>query len=371
MTTSKKQLSLDLRAFLLITSALIILGFIFIYSASSVYALERLGSSSYYVKKQFWGLLLGVLGLIVARALPLPFIKKASPYLFFGSFILTALTLVPGFSVHIHGSSRWLNLMGIVFQPSDMLKMAFLIYAAFLIEKKELRLSSHKSGFIPILALLGLVCLVLLKQPDFGLTVTLAVTTLSLLFIANMSMRYLLFLAAGLLPLAIALIFYKPYRLHRILTFLNPWADPQGAGFQIIQSLIAIGSGSAWGLGITHSQQKFFYLPMQHTDFIFSIIAEETGFFGTFLLISLFVLFLYKGLRIAWQLPDIFSLFVTLGFVILTSLQAIINIAVASGLAPTKGIGLPFISYGNTGLVCSICMVGLIINCVSQAKNSL
>ncbi len=365
MFTTKKQLTFDVQIFLLSIAAIITIGLVFIYSASSVYALEKLGSSSYYVKKQLWGLLIGISGLIVARALPLPFIKKASPYLFIGSFGLTILTLIPGFGVHIHGSSRWLNLAGIVFQPSELLKVTFLVYLAYLLEKKE---QTNKTSFLPILAILGVICLVLLRQPDFGLTVTLAITTFAVLFIANMSMRYLLFALAGLLPIALALILYKPYRLHRILTFLNPWADPQGAGFQIIQSLIAIGSGSWFGLGITHSQQKFFYLPMQHTDFIFSIIAEETGFFGVLVLIALFVLFLYFGLRIAWQLRDIFSLFVTLGFVILTSLQAIINIAVASGLAPTKGIGLPFISYGNTSLIANLCMVGLIMNCAAQAK---
>jgi cell division protein FtsW len=367
MITAQKQLSRDLRIFLLIVATLVTIGLVFIYSASSVYALEKLGRSSYYVKKQLWGVILGIIGLILARTIPLAFIKKASPYLFLGSFALTALTLISRFTVHIHGSSRWVNLLGIVFQPSELLKISFLVYVAYLLEKKELHLNA-KTSFIPIFSLLAVVCLVLLRQPDFGLTVTLAVTTITLLFIANMSLRYLLIVAAGLIPIAFALVLYKPYRLHRILTFLNPWADPQGAGFQIIQSLIAIGSGSFWGLGITHSQQKFFYLPMQHTDFIFSIIAEETGFFGASLLIMLFVLFLYFGLRIAWQLRDLFSLFVTLGFVILTSLQAIINIAVASGLAPTKGIGLPFISYGNTALVCSLCMVGLVMNCVAQAK---
>ena len=150
------------------------------------------------------------------------------------------------------------------------------------------------------------------------------------------------------------------------MTFINPWNDPQGAGFQIIQSLIAIGSGKWMGIGVAQSKQKFFYLPMQHTDFIFSIIAEETGFLGSFIIITLFTLFLLTGLRIAWQLQDSFSFFSVLGFVIMLSLQALINIFVVVGLLPTKGIGLPFISYGLSGLVCNMVMIGLIINMAQE-----
>jgi len=169
------------------------------------------------------------------------------------------------------------------------------------------------------------------------------------------------------IPAVVSLVYLKPYRLKRILTFLNPWEDPKGAGFQIIQSLIAIGSGSLWGVGISHSKQKFFYLPMQHTDFIFSIVAEEAGFLGSLCIIALFVSFAYFGMRLSWQLRDPFYQFTVLGFVILITLQAIINLAVTTGLVPTKGIGLPFVSYGNTSLVCSLCMVGLIINIVHSS----
>jgi cell division protein FtsW len=165
-----------------------------------------------------------------------------------------------------------------------------------------------------------------------------------------------------LLPIAVSLMLLKPYRLKRILVFLNPWDDPLGSGFQIIQSLIAVGSGSFWGLGVGNSRQKFFYLPMQHTDFIFSVIAEETGFLGTFTIISLYIVLLYFGLRIAWRIQNRFASLVIAGFSMVTSLQALINIAVTTGLVPTKGIGLPFISYGNTSLVCNLLMVGIVIN---------
>src|SRR5690606_20698098 len=174
----------------------------------------------------------------------------------------------------------------------------------------------------------------------------------------------------GLGTSAFILILLRPYRLQRILTFLDPWQDPKGAGFQIIQSLIAIGSGNWLGTGIAHSRQKFFYLPMQHTDFIFSIIAEETGLVGSLFLIVLFIFFLYFGMRIAHQLNDNFNALCIIGFILLISLQAIMNMAVTTGLAPTKGVGLPFISYGNTSLVCYLFMIGVIINMVHNNRIS-
>lgn len=349
---------------LFVVGLLITVGLLFIYSSSSVYALESYGSAHYFVKKQIIGLLVGLCALVCARLIPLKVIKKLSPLVYVGSLVLTALTFVPFFARTIHGSSRWLNLFGFVFQPSELLKISFLIYLATFLAKKEHKKHSLKYSYIPFLIILALPCLLLLKQPDFGLTVTLSITAFILLYIAEFKTKHLLVTLSAFIPAAIALVIFKPYRLKRLLTFLNPWEDPQGAGFQIIQSLIAIGSGSFWGVGIAQSKQKYFYLPMQHTDFIFSIIAEETGFIGSSILVVLFMLFLYFGLRIARNATDSFSFFVTLGFIILTSLQALINIAVATGLVPTKGIGLPFVSYGNTSLVCNLAMIGLLINVV-------
>jgi cell division protein FtsW len=369
MITAKKQLRLDLSFLLTIIVTLIVIGFIFIYSSSSVFALEKMGSATYFVKKQLIGLVLGILGLIVMRCIPLETLKKYTPLLFFAALGLTCLTLVPFLAQHVHGSSRWLKI-GIAFQPSELLKIFLIMYIAYFVTKKEHSRPSFINGYLPILCILGITSLILLRQPDFGLTVTLATTVCALLFIAQFHVKYLLMTLLACIPGIILLVCMKAYRLKRILTFLNPWADPQGAGFQIIQSLIAIGSGGFWGLGIGQSKQKFFYLPMQHTDFIFSIIAEETGFVGAGFLILLYLLFLYFGLRIAMELTDQFCKLTMFGFVILISLQATINIAVATGLAPTKGIGLPFVSYGNTALICQLLMVGIIINMVANQKMS-
>jgi cell division protein FtsW len=361
MITNQVPLKSYLRIFVTITTLLIIVGCIFVYSSSCVYALETYGSSHYFIKKQLIGLALGLAGLICIQCIPLNVIRLLSPLMLIGGIGLTSLSLFSHFSVHIHGSSRWIRLAGIAFQPSEFLKIALILYLAHFLTKRTISTYSFTQHYLPLAIILGVVSILLLRQPDFGLTVTLLTTSLCMLFIAQFPLKHLCITAACLLPAAIGLIMMKSYRLKRILIFLNPWEDPQGAGFQIIQSLIAIGSGGMWGKGITHSQQKFFYLPMQHTDFIFSIIAEEIGFVGCIFLILLFTLFLYFGIRIAYQLHNPFSRLATIGFITLITLQTIINIAVASGMAPTKGIGLPFISYGNTALMASIFMVGFII----------
>jgi len=362
----KKKLAFDLKIFLAIILLLILVGFIFIYSSSSVFALEKMGQASFFVRKQFLGFILGLFAIFITINLPLNFIKKFTPAFFLFSLLLTSLTLIPQFSLKIHGSNRWLSLGGIAFQPSELIKIGLMMYTAYFLDKKLYKYGSFFKNFLPLLLILGITALILLRQPDFGLTAALYVTIFSLLFIANYQIKYLILTVFMAFLGSIVLILYKPYRFKRVLTFLDPWKDPLGSGFQIIQSLIAIGSGNFWGVGISNSRQKFFYLPMQHTDFIFSIIAEETGFLGSLLLILLFILFLYFGLRIILKLEDNFSLFAGLGFIILISLQALINFCVVTGLLPTKGVGLPFVSYGLSSLICSMTMIGLILNFVKN-----
>ena len=365
-----KNLSLyaDLRVFLIIITTLILIGCLFVYSSSSVYALETFGTSLFFVKRQLIGLCVGMIALCIGRSMPLSFIKKTSTLFFLCSLFLIGLTLLPSVSRNIHGSSRWLTFFKFSFQPSEIVKIALIFYVARFLEKKSLKKASSFLQQLFFVLFIGAMCILLLKQPDFGMMVTLLLTTILLFFVAHAHLKHicLTFLTLGIS--AFFLIIFRSYRLKRLLTFLDPWQDPKGSGFQIIQSLIAIGSGHWLGTGIAHSRQKFFYLPMQHTDFIFSIIAEETGFVGALFLIILFILFLYFGIRIAHQIHDTFGAFTIMGFVILITLQSLMNMAVVTGLAPTKGVGLPFISYGNTALVCSLFMVGVIINIVHNNK---
>jgi cell division protein FtsW len=310
------------------------------------------------------GIGIGALAFLIARIVPASIIRSCTQPIFWTALVITALTIYSPFKIHIHGSSRWLNCAGLIFQPSELLKMAFILYLAYFFSTQQRYTTWHT--YIPLIIVCGTTSAILLQQPDFGLTMTLLSTTLILFFITQSGLAYIASVCAALGVSATILILMQPYRMQRIAVFLDPWKDPKGKGFQIIQSLIAIGSGGTYGLGISHSRQKFFYVPMQHTDFIFSIIAEETGFLGSCIIVLLFTIFVYYGIKLALQLHNQYAAFCVLGFTILIGLQSIINIAVASNLAPTKGIGLPFISYGNTSLVCTLCMIGFIVNLVHQ-----
>ncbi|MCF7800251.1 putative lipid II flippase FtsW [Candidatus Babeliales bacterium] len=360
----KNNLKLDFKIFFCISSFLTLIGLIFIYSSSSVFALEKFGSANFFLKKQLFFLIPAILGFIFFASISIKFLKKYAFLFFLFSLFLTILTFIPQLSIKVHGSNRWLNLFGFSLQPSEFLKFFLLIYIGAFLAKKEKYVKSFFNSYLPFLLILGFTFLILLKQPDFGSVVTLMVTAFTLFFIAKFNFFYLFITALCAVPAAIFLIATKSYRLQRILIFINPWSDPRGRGFQIIQSLIAIGSGSLWGVGISNSRQKFFYLPMQHTDFIFSIIAEEVGFVGVFIIVFLYFLFCLFGFRIALKLSDSFAVFTVLGFIILISLQSVVNFMVVSGLLPTKGLGLPLISYGGTALICFWCMIGLIANFV-------
>lgn len=361
------RLKSDLRKFLLVVVGLTLIGLIFIYSSSSVFALEKFGNSAYFLKKQLAYLFLGIIGFFIFALTPKEFWKKYASLFFIGSVLLTLLTFVPQLGLKCHGSNRWLSIAGFSFQPSELLKLFLLIYMGYFLEKKQQVSGSFFNSYLPYLFILGITSLVLLKQPDFGSMVTIFSTSVILLFIAEFNLIYLLMTVLLMIPAGVYLILTKSYRLNRIMIFLNPWADPQGRGFQIIQSLIAVGSGSLWGLGISNSKQKFFYLPMQHTDFIFSIIAEETGFVGSCVVVIFYFLLCLYGLRLALRLKGDFEFFTSIGFIVFISLQSVINLMVTTGLVPTKGLSLPFISYGGTAIISLFCMMGLIAN---FAKNN-
>lgn len=363
-----KQSSLRWHAIALtiIVAMLIIIGLLFIYSASAVFGMEKCASAHYFVQKQLLGLFLGIIALGITRSLPIKLLQHTSPLAALASVAATALTLIPGFASTIHGSSRWLHI-GISWQPSELLKISLILYTSALLARQTTTGVPRRTWYY-FLLLLGATTIILLKQPDFGLMITLLATIAIMFFIANVAIKQLLLAGIGSIPLLMALILWRPYRLKRILAFLNPWQDPHGAGFQIIQSLIAIGSGGWCGVGIGHSKQKFFYLPMQHTDFIFAIIAEETGFIGCSIIILLYLLLLYVGLRIAWQLTNRFCSFTVLGFTLLIHMQTIINLFVILGLVPTKGIGLPFISAGNSALIVHLAMIGIILGMARKEK---
>jgi len=345
-----------------ITLLLVILGVLFIYSASIAYGLEIKGDALFFLKKHILGLFIGLCVLIIIQKIPLYSIKYYTDSFFFLTFFLTSLTLLKPYQVIINGASRWITIGSWTFQPSELLKVATILYTAKLFSKKNLSLCETLWFFLIIL----LVAFLFLQQPDFGGLMLVMTTCFMLLFITHATLFASILTMIGTTFFGVFLIIIQPYRLQRVITFLNPWIDPQGKGFQIIQSFIALGSGGFLGNGISHSSQKLFYLPMQHTDFIFAIIGEEIGFSGCFLIILLYIFLFLYGIRLSIALKDPFCKVFVAGFTILINLQAITSIAVTCGLIPTKGVGLPFISYGMTNLICSLIMIGLIMHTTDE-----
>jgi len=341
---------------------LICIGIVMIYSSSSIYAWEKYHDSFFFLKRHIIFLIIGALLTFLAMLVDYRLFRKfARPFLWVSIFLLV-LVLVPGIGREVSGAQRWFRFKFISFQPSELANLAVIIYSADFICRKGDLIRTLFKGFLPPVCVLGFISLLILAQPDLGTVIALGSVILLMLFIAGARGRYILGLILVSLPVVYLLIFNVAYRRARILAFLNPWLDPKGTGFQIIQSQVALGSGGIFGVGLGHSKQKLFYLPAAHTDFIFSIIGEELGLLGTLGIIILFMLFIREGLKIIKNAPDKFGYFLALGLVLMISLRAVINICVSCGLFPTKGLPLPFISYGGSSFMFDMVSVGILIN---------
>jgi len=341
---------------------LICIGIVMIYSSSSIYAWERHHDSFYFLKRHLIFLTIGAVLTFLVMLFDYRSLRKyARPFLVF-SLLLLVFVLIPGLGRQVSGAQRWFRFHFLSFQPSELANLALIIYIADFVCRKANLIKTFLKGFLPPVCILGVASLLILLQPDLGTTIALSSVVMIMLFVAGVRGRYLLGLILASLPAMYLLVFSVPYRRARIMAFLNPWLDPQGTGFQVIQSQVAIGSGGLFGVGLGHSKQKLFYLPAAHTDFIFSIIGEELGLLGTLGVIILFMIFIRQGLRIIKNAPDKFGYFLALGLVVLISLRAIINIGVSCGLFPTKGLPLPFISYGGSSLIMDMVSVGILVN---------
>jgi len=341
---------------------LICVGLIMIYSSSSIYSWERYKDSFFFFKRHLSFLFIGAVITFLVMSMDYKQLRRYSKPLMVVSFFMLVLVLIPGLGREVSGARRWFRFKMFSFQPSELATLATLIYVSDFIARRGPQIRSFTRGFLPpMLALGGIIALILL-QPDLGTSLALGVVVVIMLFIAGVRPLYILSLILASLPALYVLIFAVPYRRMRILAFLNPWLDPRGSGFQIIQSQIALGSGGLFGVGLGQSKQKLFYLPAAHTDFIFSIIGEELGLLGTLGVIVLFMIFIRQGLKIIKNAPNAFSYFLSLGLVLMISLKAIINIGVSCGVFPTKGLPLPFISYGGSSFIFDMICVGLLLN---------
>ncbi|MDP1853364.1 MAG: putative lipid II flippase FtsW [Candidatus Omnitrophota bacterium] len=344
----------------LITFFLVCIGIVMIYSASSIYAWETLGDTNYYLKRQLLYVGIGCLFMLLAMSFDYKLLRRYAKPLFVVSLFLLVLVLILGREAG--GAKRWFKAFGFSFQPSELMQVSLIIYLADFISRKKNLIFDFWRGFVPPLLLLASASLLVLIQPDLGTAFLLVVIAFIMLFVSGVSLSYIGLCAFISIPALYLLIFRVPYRRARVLAFLNPWLDPKGSGFQLIQSQIALASGGVFGLGLGQSKQKLFYLPAAHTDFIFSIIVEELGLLGALLVITLFIMFIWQAVLIYCNTPDTFGKLLSLGILSMIGLKVCINIGASLGFLPTKGLPLPFISYGGTSLIFDMICVGLLLN---------
>ncbi len=345
------------------------LGIIMIYSSSSIAAAQKFNDGAYFMKKQVLFGLCGIISMFLMMRMPYSNLKKFAYPLWGASIVLLVLVLIPGIGAKVGGAVRWLRFGALSFQPAELTKLAVITLLAYSLSKKEPgQVKQFSIGVLPHLILIVPLCTLIVLQPDFGNSMMLVAVLFTMLFVAGVRLRYLGSLGAVAGALAAVLIVCKGYRYDRLLAFLDPWENATGSGFQIVQSFIAFGSGGLLGTGLGRGTQKLFYLPEPHTDFILSVIGEELGFVGVILVIFLFAVIVLCGIRIALSAGDLFGTYLSIGIITLIGLQTIINMGVVMGLLPTKGIPLPFVSYGGTSLLINLICIGILLS-ISEECN--
>lgn len=339
-----------------------IFGIIMIYSASSIWAEFKYQDAFKYIKQQGLFFLVGILVMLFSSKISLDFLKKKANLILIGCFLLLVLVLIPGIGSIRNGSRSWFGIGGFGIQPSEFAKLGLIIFTAKYLARNQKNMSDVKKGALPIFLVIGVFFFLIMLEPDFGTAMVIALTLIALIFVSGLKISF--FVKLGVLGLAgiVGLIVAAPYRMARIVSFLNPWSDPLGSGYQIIQSLYAIGPGGLLGQGFLNSRQKHFYLPEPQTDFIFSIISEEFGFLGVVIVCGFFFFIFYRMLRIALRSNDLFQKYLAFGLAFGIFIQAALNLAVVVGLIPVTGVTLPFFSYGGSSLLISMLSVGLVLN---------
>ena len=337
-------------------------GLVMIYSSSYVWALYKFGDAYKFVKMQ--GIFLFISYVMMYFLLKIPYTKylEKANHIFVICFVLLVLVLIPGIGSIRNGSRSWFGIGGFGIQPSEFMKLSMIIFTSKYLTFYDKDLKKIRKGLFPILGLLFLIFGLIMLQPDFGTGIILVVSIVCLLFVSGVPMGF--FIKLGILGIMgiVLLIIIAPYRMKRIISFLNPWSDPLGSGFQIIQSLYAIGPGGLLGLGFGNSIQKHFYLPEPQTDFIFAIISEEFGFLGILIVASLFLLIIYRGFRISIRCPFKFGKYLAFGISFQLAFQAILNLMVVVGLIPVTGVTLPFLSYGGSSLLITMLSMSILLN---------
>ncbi len=342
-----------------------LVGMIFIYSASNYSAKKLYDDAFYFVKKQAIGVLLGVVAMICASVFDYKKLKKFIIPVSIISFITLLLVFVPGIGVENYGAKRWIGLGSITLQPSEIAKFSLILFISTYVSKRPERMNKF-FGVLPVLMYGALICVLIIIEPNMSITVCVATLMLTMLFVAGMKIKHFMILIVPAILGAVVLIMVEPYRLNRLSAFLNPWSSPKGEGYQLLQSLYALGSGGFFGVGIFNSRQKFAFLPFAESDFILSVIGEEIGFVGLIFFFSLLGFIIFRGLKIATKSKDIFGFMMAVGITMIFGIQTIVNALVVTGSIPPTGLPLPLVSSGNTSIIIFMAEMGVLFNISKQ-----
>ena len=361
-----KRLQSD-RILFVTTLALVVFGLVMVFSASAVLSNDRFGNAYMFLARQLAWAAVGLVAMLAVMRVDYRCYRHPA-FIFFSLSVTLALLVAVLLFDSSHSTHRWFRWGAFSFQPSELAKPVLVLFLAWLLERRSSSVNDLLYTLLPAGLVVGAVVALILKEPDLGTAVAILLTAIGLFFLAGLRLRYFAILALAAIPAFYLLIWRVPYRQNRILTFLDPYADPQGKGFQVIQSLIAVGTGGLTGLGLMEGRQKLFYLPAPHTDFVFAVAAEELGLLGALALVAGFGVVLWRGLRASLRAPDLFGRYLAAGLTIMIVGQALVNISVVLGMMPTKGIPLPFISYGGSSLLFSLLSIGLLLNVTQHAE---
>ena len=343
------------------------IGVVLVYSAGAIRAADLFGNENVYLTRQAIYAALGIAAMLVASRIPYQMYKRWTYPVLGAVLLMLTLVLVPGIGSTQGGATRWLSLGSFYVQPSELAKFALVLYLAYSLTKKQGQIDTFSIGILPHLIVAGFALALILVEPDFGTTAVLAAILFAMMFVAGTRVLHLAGLFAAAAPLAFVAMMGAEYRRDRFVAFLDPWPHQADTGFQLIQSWLAFHNGGALGVGLGAGTQKLFYLPAAHTDFIFSVLGEELGLWGVLLTLTLFGAFIVRGTLVAGRAPDLFGRLLGTGITFIIGLQAVINMMVVMGLLPTKGLTLPFVSYGGSSMVAYLFMVGVLLNISSQA----
>ena len=346
--------------FLIIVILISLFGVVMVYSASNYFAQITYNDKYYFVKKQLIGFFLGLICMFLTSKMNYYKIFKYKTILLIIAFVLLILVFTP-LGVESYGAKRWLGFLGVTIQPSELAKFFYIIFVAGYFGDKPSRIKSLKGILIPLIVGV-LMCLLIMLEPNMSITICVCGVMIALLFALGVKLKYLIMILVPALLLIPVLIILEPYRLKRLLAFLNPWASPKGEGYQLLQSLYALGSGGFFGVGLFNSRQKFRFLPFAESDFILSVIGEELGFFGTFILFLIILFLCFKGYKISLKCKDVYSFLLSFGIITIYIIQVIVNALVVTGSIPPTGLPLPLISSGNTSLIVFMSAFGLVYN---------